>query len=288
MSVNDCGMKLFKHVILRQSVWWTRRISHLAEEITLLLLDSGLIPHRDLQHAFPEVPPVNMGVNEGLVPLGLGALLYRFGPPFTFITRTKTWTHGIGLAVILTGFLQKNKSVRWTSGSAALDWVGASLMSNHKYRTCFIFPIPCQVASDGRPSGTEQTGRHQQAYAACFYSGHLLQRLYRLLNQESTLTLILLSCSSAQNKTQARTASSSFVIFVFLLKYSLITCLCGITATNGRRVVACSGQIFHCVCSEGYSVGSWGLPNFGETGQDLTAVWSELDSKLFNVKIPQW
>lgn len=178
--------------------------------------------------------------------------------------------------MILTGLLQKNKSVRWTSECAALDRVGASLISNHKYRTCLIFPIPCQVASDGRPSEKEQTGRHQQAYAACFYSGHLLQRLYRLLNQESTHTLILLSCSSVQNKTQARTASSSSVIFVFLLKYSLITCHCGVTATNGRCVVACSGRIFQCACSEGYSVGYGGLPHFGETGQDLTAVWSAL------------
>lgn len=160
--------------------------------------------------------------------------------------------------MILTGFLQKNKSVRWTSESAALDRVGASLISNHKYRTCLIFPVPCQVASDGRPNEKEQTGRHQQAYAACFYSGHLLQRLYRLLNQESTHTLILLSCSSVQNKTQARTASSSFVIFVFLLKYSLTTCHCGI---------ACPGRIFQCVCSEGYSVGYWDLPHFGEIGK---------------------
>lgn len=157
-----------------------------------------------------------MGINKGLVPLGLGALLYRFSPSFTFITRTKTWRRGIGLAVILTGFVQKNQSVRWTSQCAALDRVGALLISN-QYQTCLIFTILRQVASDGRPSEKEQTGRHQQAYAACVNSGHLLQRLYRLLNQESAHALILLSCSSVQNKTQARIVSSSSVFHLIHL-----------------------------------------------------------------------
>lgn len=73
-----------------------------------------------------------MGVNKGLVPLGLSALLYRFGPPFTFITRKKTWRQEIRLAVILTGFLQKNECV-------TLNRVGASLISNHKYQTFDIY-----------------------------------------------------------------------------------------------------------------------------------------------------
>lgn len=76
------------------AVRWPCWIPHLSQEFTLLLLDSGLIPDCDLKHAFPEIPSVNVGVDEGLVPLGLGALLDRLSPPFTLITGTKTTTEG--------------------------------------------------------------------------------------------------------------------------------------------------------------------------------------------------
>lgn len=70
-------------------------VTHLAQELALLLLDSGLVPHCDLQHALSEVPPVNVGINEGLVPLGLGALFHRFSPSFTLVTETEknSWIH---------------------------------------------------------------------------------------------------------------------------------------------------------------------------------------------------
>lgn len=71
---------------------YNRCVSDLAQKVTLLLLDSGLVPHSDLQHALPEVPPVNMGIYKGLVPLGLSTLLHCFGPSFTLITRTKKQT----------------------------------------------------------------------------------------------------------------------------------------------------------------------------------------------------
>lgn len=71
---------------------YNRSVSDLAQEFTLLLLDSGLVPHRDLQHALSEVPPVDMGIYKGLVPLGLSTLLHCFGPSFTLITGTKMQT----------------------------------------------------------------------------------------------------------------------------------------------------------------------------------------------------
>lgn len=68
-------------------------VSDLAQEFTLLLLDSGLVPHRDLQHALSEVPSVNMGIYKSLIPLGFSALLHRFGPSFTLVARKRMQTH---------------------------------------------------------------------------------------------------------------------------------------------------------------------------------------------------
>lgn len=76
---------------------WTVAVTHLAQEFTLLLLDSRLIPHCDLQHALSEVSPMNVGINKGLVPLGLSALFHRFSPSFTLITgrEKKSWIHSV-------------------------------------------------------------------------------------------------------------------------------------------------------------------------------------------------
>lgn len=72
-------------------------VTHLAQEFTLLLLDSRLVPHCDLQHALSEVSPMNVGINKGLVPLGLSALFHRFSPSFTLITgrEKKSWIHSV-------------------------------------------------------------------------------------------------------------------------------------------------------------------------------------------------
>lgn len=109
------------------AVQWPCWIPHLSQEFTLLLLDSGLIPHCDLEHAFPEVPSVNVGVDEGLVPLGLGALLDCLSPPFTFITATKITTHRTKLIEFPVGFLKNiNSSIRQKLN--VQGWVGASLI----------------------------------------------------------------------------------------------------------------------------------------------------------------
>lgn len=65
----------------------------LAQEFTLLLLDSRLVPHCDLQHALSEVSPMNVGINKGLVPLGLSALFHCFSPSFTLITPIRQEVH---------------------------------------------------------------------------------------------------------------------------------------------------------------------------------------------------
>lgn len=117
-TIGDVGMNsielvccLYDFAAVRRPCW----IAHLSQEFTLLLLHSGLIPHCDLEHAFPEVAPVNVGVDEGLVPLGLGALLDCLRPPFTFITATETKkkTQRIKLIEFPVGFLRNiNTSIK--------------------------------------------------------------------------------------------------------------------------------------------------------------------------------
>lgn len=65
-------------------------VSYLSQEVTLLLLYSRLVPDSDLQHSFSEVPAVDVGVQERLVPLGPSALLYRLGPALALITGNMT------------------------------------------------------------------------------------------------------------------------------------------------------------------------------------------------------
>lgn len=60
-------------------------VSDLAQELALFLSDSGLVPHRQLQGALPELPLVDRRIHESLVPARLHRLLHRFGPPLALV-----------------------------------------------------------------------------------------------------------------------------------------------------------------------------------------------------------